>query len=92
MENGAVKSFREKQVNDGAAINAGFMVLEPQIFDYLEGDDTVFETTPLERLVNEGQLMSYRHTGFWQCMDSMREKELLETLLKNGKAPWKKWE
>ncbi len=92
MENGAVKSFREKQVNDGAAINAGFMVLEPQIFDYLEGDDTVFETTPLEKLVNEGQLMSYRHTGFWQCMDSMREKELLETLLKNGKAPWKKWE
>lgn len=92
LENGTVKSFREKQVNDGAAINAGFMVLEPQIFDYLDGDETVFETTPLERLVKEGQLMSYRHTGFWQCMDSLREKELLENLLKSGKAPWKKWE
>ncbi len=92
LENGTVKSFREKQVNDGAAINAGFMVLEPKIFDYLDGDETVFETTPLERLVKEGQLMSYRHTGFWQCMDSLREKELLENLLKSGKAPWKKWE
>ncbi len=92
LENGTVKSFREKQVNDGAAINAGFMVLEPKIFDYLDGDETVFETTPLERLVKKGQLMSYRHTGFWQCMDSLREKELLENLLKSGKAPWKKWE
>lgn len=92
LENGTVKSFREKQVNDGAAINAGFMVLEPKIFDYLDDDETVFETTPLERLVKEGQLMSYRHTGFWQCMDSLREKELLENLLKSGKAPWKKWE
>ena len=90
-ESGTVRSFREKKVNDGAAINAGFMVLEPQIFDYLEGDETVFETKPLERLVNEGQLMSYRHTGYWQCMDSMREKQILENLWEQGKAPWKVW-
>lgn len=90
-ENGSVKSFREKRINDGAAINAGFMVLEPQIFDYLEGDNTVFETKPLERLVEEGQLMSYRHSGFWQCMDSLREKQLLEDMWESGKAPWKLW-
>lgn len=88
---GAVKSFREKQVTDSAAINAGYMVLEPEIFNYLDGDETVFETTPLEKLVEEGQLMSYRHTGFWQCMDSIREKQLLEELWEAGKAPWKNW-
>ena len=88
---GAVKSFREKQVTDSAAINAGYMVLEPKIFNYLDGDETVFETTPLERLVEEGQLMSYHHTGFWQCMDSIREKKLLEELWETGKAPWKNW-
>ncbi len=91
MENGSVRSFREKQVNDGAAINAGFMVLQPEIFNYLEGDDTVFETKPLEALVKDGQLMSYRHTGFWQCMDSLREKQILENLWESGKAPWKLW-
>ncbi len=91
-DNGAVRSFREKQVNDGAAINAGYMVLEPEIFNYLEGDDTIFETAPLEQLVKEKQLMSYRYTGFWQCMDSMREKILLEKLWDSGKAPWKKWD
>ena len=91
-DNGAVRSFREKQVNDGSAINAGYMVLEPEIFNYLEGDDTIFETAPLEQLVKEKQLMSYRYTGFWQCMDSMREKILLEKLWDSGKAPWKKWD
>lgn len=92
-ENGSVKSFREKKANDGAAINAGYMVLQPEIFDYLaDGDATVFETKPLERLVAEGQLMSYRHTGFWQCMDTAREKEMLEKMLREGKAPWKVWE
>lgn len=90
-EQGSVKSFREKQNNDGTAINAGFMVLQPDVFDYLEGDETVFETKPLERLVDEGQLMSYRHTGFWQCMDTVREKQLLEKLWDNGTAPWKVW-
>ena len=87
----AVKSFREKKQSDGSAINAGFMVLNPEIFDYIEGDDTVFEREPLERLADEGQLMSYRHKGFWQCMDNLREKEMLEKLLEADKAPWKKW-
>ena len=91
-ESGTVKSFREKQANDGAAINAGFMVLQPEVFDYLQdGDATVFETKPLEKLVHEGQLMSYRHTGFWQCMDTAREKEMLEKLWASGQAPWKVW-
>lgn len=68
------------------------MVLEPKIFDYIEGDQTVFEKEPLERLAEEGQLMSYIHRGFWQCMDSLREKNDLEKLLAAGKAPWKRWE
>ena len=88
----AVKAFREKNANDGAAINAGYMVLEPKIFDYIDGDDTVFESEPLEMLAKEGQLMSYMHKGFWQCMDNVREMEMLEKLLAVGKAPWKKWE
>ncbi len=90
-EQGSVKSFREKQNNDGITINAGFMVFEPEIFNYLQDDNTVLETTPLQRLVDEGQLMSYRHTGFWQCMDTAREKDTLEKLWANGTAPWKVW-
>lgn len=88
----AVKSFREKSISDGAPINAGYMVLDPEIFDYIEGDNTVFERQPLERLAKEGELMSYLHRGFWQCMDNVREKNMLEKLLESGKAPWKKWE
>ncbi len=87
----AVKSFREKQVTDGVPINAGYMVFQPEIFDYIEGDDTVLEKEPLERLANEGELMSYIHKGFWQCMDNVREREMLEKMLEKGKAPWKKW-
>lgn len=87
----AVKSFREKNMLDGAPINAGYMVLEPQIFDYIVDDTTIFEKEPLERLVEEGELMSYIHEGFWQCMDNVREKEMLEKLLATGTAPWKKW-
>jgi len=87
----AVKSFREKRQSDGAPINAGYMVLNPALFDYIEGDDTIFEREPLEKLAEEGELMSYRHKGFWQCMDNLREKELLEKLLEAGKAPWKIW-
>ena len=68
------------------------MVLQPEVFDYVQdGDATVFETKPLEKLVHEGQLMSYRHTGFWQCMDTAREKEMLEKLWASGQAPWKVW-
>lgn len=89
---GAVKSFREKSQLDGSPINAGYMVLEPAIFDYLNGDDCIFERKPLEMLAEKGELMSYVHQGFWQCMDNIREKNLLENLLKNGTAPWKKWE
>jgi glucose-1-phosphate cytidylyltransferase len=92
IEGGAVKSFREKNLADGAPINAGYMVLQPEIFNYLEDDTTVFEQKPLEALVKEGQLMSYIHEGFWQCMDNVRERDMLEKLLQAGKAPWKKWE
>lgn len=88
----AVKSFREKNISDGAPINAGYMVLQPEIFNYLTDDTCVFERTPLETLASEGQLMSYIHEGFWQCMDNIREKMMLEKLLLAGKAPWKKWE
>lgn len=87
----AVKSFREKNMTDGSPINAGYMVLEPEIFRYIEGDQTVFERGPLERLAEEGELMSYMHKGFWQCMDNAREKLMLEKYLENGTAPWKKW-
>ena len=87
----AVRSFREKSITDGAPINAGYMVLNPEIFNYIEGDQTVFEKEPLEKLAEEGQLMSFVHHGFWQCMDSLREKQDLERLLAVGKAPWKKW-
>ena len=88
----AVKSFREKNLADGAPINAGYMVLQPEVFDLIEGDETVFEKKPLETLAKQGELMSYIHTGFWQCMDNIRERDMLERLLKEGKAPWKKWE
>lgn len=83
----AVKSFREKNSKDGAPINVGYMVLNPEIFDYIEGDDTVFEREPLEKLAAEGELMSYMHRGYWQCMDTKREKDKLEKLLKKGVAP-----
>ncbi len=88
----AVKSFREKNAIDGSPINAGYMVLEPEVFNYLEDDRTVFEREPLERLAKEGQLMSYMHRGFWQCMDNKREMDMLEKLYETGNAPWKKWE
>ena len=87
----AVHAFREKSARDSAPINAGYMVLEPGVFDYLGGDDCIFEQEPLRRLAAEGQLMSYQHHGFWQCMDTMREKMQLETLWKTGHAPWKVW-
>lgn len=87
----AVRSFREKNKNDGAPINAGYMVLEPAIFDLIEGDATVFERGPLEKLVEQGELMSFLHEGYWQCMDTKREKDILEAHLEKGTAPWKKW-
>ena len=92
IQDGAVKSFREKNANDGTSINAGYMVLEPKIFDYLTDDTCVFEKVALTRLAEENQLMSYVHEGFWQCMDNIREKNILEKLLAEDNAPWKRWE
>ncbi len=92
IENGAVRSFREKNSADGAPINAGYMVLQPEVFDLLDGDSCVFENVALTKLAEKGQLMSYVHTGFWQCMDNIREKTILEKLLAEDKAPWKRWE
>ena len=80
----AVRSFREKKATDGAMINAGYMVLNPEIFDYLDGDSCVLEQSPLQRLAEQGQLMSYTHKGFWQCMDNKREMDILEKCLQKG--------
>ena len=91
-ENNSVRAFREKNAADGAPINAGYMVLQPEVFNYIEGDSTNFEKGPLTRLAAEGQLMSYIHEGFWQCMDNIREKNMLEKLLEEDRAPWKRWE
>ena len=88
---GQIKSFREKNDADGSLINAGYMVMNPEVFDYIEGDSTVFEKGPLEKLAKDGQLMSYHHNGFWQCMDTQREKKHLEELWESGNAPWKVW-
>lgn len=86
-----VKSFREKSQNDMGWINAGFMVVEPQIFDFIEGDATTFEREPLEKVAALGELNAYKHNGFWQCMDTIRDKQKLEILWNSGKAPWKTW-
>jgi glucose-1-phosphate cytidylyltransferase len=91
-ESNTIRSFREKNENDGAIINGGFMVMNPEIFDYIEGDSTVFEKEPLQKLAQDGQLMSFYHDGFWQCMDTQREKMKLEKLWETKKAPWKVWE
>ncbi|MDD3414609.1 MAG: glucose-1-phosphate cytidylyltransferase [Lachnospiraceae bacterium] len=90
-EDNSIRSFREKQDNDSSRINAGYMVLEPGIFEFLEGDSTIFEKTPLEKVAEVGELKAYKHDGFWQCMDTKREMEQLEALWQSGKAPWKVW-
>lgn len=88
----AVKAFREKNIIDGALINAGYMVLQPEIFSYIEGDNSVFEQETMQQLVEKGQLMSFQHSGYWQCMDNAREKQELEMLWEKKLAPWKKWD
>ena len=88
---GIIDAFREKSDLDGDLINIGFMVFQPELFDYIEGDSTVFEKGPLTKLVQAQQLAGYVHTGFWQCMDTLREKQLLESLWENGSAPWEVW-
>ena len=89
---GNIKAFREKSDFDGDLINIGFMVFEPEIFNYIKGDTTIFEKEPLNKLVEDNQLSGYVHKGFWQCMDTIREKQKLETLWAEGNAPWKLWE
>jgi len=86
-----IDSFREKSDNDGAMINAGFMVCNPEIFNYIEGTSTVFEKEPLESTAREGQLMAFKHSGFWKCMDTQRDKVQLEEMWESGNAPWKVW-
>lgn len=86
-----IHSFREKDQMDGARINGGYMVLQPEIFNYIEGDETVFEKAPLTALANKGQLTAYEHNGFWQCMDTQREKEQLEKMIEQDQAPWMVW-
>ncbi|CAG9610678.1 glucose-1-phosphate cytidylyltransferase [Pseudoneobacillus rhizosphaerae] len=87
-----VLAFKEKVKGDGGWINGGYFVLQPEIFQFLEDEKTVLEKEPLEKLANLGQLMAFRHTGFWQPMDTLRDKNYLEELWKSGKAPWKIWE
>lgn len=90
-EDNVIETFREKVKDDGNRINAGYMVFEPEIFNYLDGDNTVLEKEPLERLASIKQLAAYKHNGFWQCMDTKREKEKLEELWELKQAPWKIW-
>ncbi|MEW5729776.1 MAG: glucose-1-phosphate cytidylyltransferase [Pseudomonadota bacterium] len=92
MEGDRITSFMEKQHAEGGFINGGFFVLEPSVLDLVEGDATVWESGPLEKLAGSGQLAAFRHTGFWQPMDTLREKTMLEELWAGGKAPWKVWE
>lgn len=92
FDNDRVVEFNEKpQIGEGW-INGAFFVLEPGVFDYIEGDDTQWEKEPLENLARDGQLMAYKHQSFWQCMDTLREKYILEQMWESGNAPWKIWE
>ena len=91
-EDGRINEFREKTRGDGNMINIGFMVCQPEFLNYIDDDNTTLEREPLERAARDGQLMAYRHDGFWQCMDTVREKEQLEALWAGGQAPWKVWD
>ncbi|WOO35451.1 glucose-1-phosphate cytidylyltransferase [Anaerocolumna sp. AGMB13020] len=90
-EDNSINRFAEKTKEDGGWINGGFMVLEPSVIDYIDNDTISFEKYPLEKLAREGQLNAYMHHGFWQCMDTLRDKNYLDELLENGQAPWKVW-
>lgn len=92
IKGGRVCSFKEKPKGDGAMINGGFFVLAPRVLDYLSSDSDIWEQEPLQQLARDGQLMAYEHHGFWQPMDTLRDKHLLEDLWSSGKAPWKKWD
>lgn len=88
---GIVKSFQEKNHEDGGWINGGFMVMDSKIFEYIDNDLIVLEKQPLETLAKENNIIAYKHFGFWQCMDTLRDKEYLEQLIKKGVAPWEVW-
>lgn len=92
LQGDRIVDFSEKPQTREGWINGAFFVLEPGIFDYIEGDDTQWEKSPLERLAKDGQLMAYKYSGFWQCMDTLRDKRRLQALWESGKAPWKTWE
>ena len=92
LQAGLVKNFQEKPAGDGAWINGGFFILNPSVIDLIEGDQSSWEGEPLFRLAQQGELMAYQHKGFWQAMDTLRDKNQLEDLWKNGNAPWKIWE
>lgn len=91
MTSNQINAFREKSKEDTSWINAGFMVLNPEVFDTIAGDETVFEKDPLESLASQGQLMAYKHEGFWHCMDTQRDKMKLEEMWQKENAPWKTW-
>ena len=91
LQGDSILSFREKSKEDTGWINGGFMVLEPSVMEYIADDEIMFEREPLERLAKDGQLDCYKHEGFWQCMDTLRDKEKLEKLIAEGKAPWMYW-
>jgi glucose-1-phosphate cytidylyltransferase len=91
IEGEKVISFKEKPKGDGSWINGGFFVLEPEIFDYIEGDDTIWEEKPLENLAKDGQLMAFKHEGFWKAMDTLRDKRELEALWQSKNPPWRIW-
>lgn len=92
MKDNLVTNFNEKPKGDGAWVNAGFFVLEPHVFDLIEGDDTIWERHPLETLAAQNQLNAFKHDGFWSAMDTLRDKERLESYWQEGKAPWKIWD
>jgi glucose-1-phosphate cytidylyltransferase len=92
LSDGRVEEFAEKAQADAGWINGGFFVLEPGVLDYIDSDDTSFEREPLERLANAGELMAFKHPDFFQPMDTLREREMLESLWASGNAPWKRWE
>jgi glucose-1-phosphate cytidylyltransferase len=91
LHDSLISSFQEKPDGDGAWINGGFFVLSPAVIDYIDDDDTVWERQPMERLAQEGQFAAFRHEGFWQPMDTLRDKAMLEDLWQSGRAPWKIW-
>lgn len=90
-KNGCISSFREKDDSDGGMINGGYMVLEPGVFDYIDGDETVFEKESLKQLASDKELIAYKHPGFWKCMDTQRDRQQLEDMISSGHALWMQW-